>query len=624
MQQQQPIDKRSFIGFILITIIVTGWVIWMSTHQRTVNPTVTETKQKINANQAAAVNTTNAPTNQPTISESKEDFVRIETDLVRIMLSTKGGSIARWELKEYSSWHDKTYKGVPVQLINAKNREAAITFIGPEGKKVDTRGMNFSFEGDQRSFTLKGNDSLTITAKIILAPGSEIIKTFTLYGNTYACKAGITLKNMENFLPQRYYDMSWKGGLKFQEQNSVDESNTSVALASVSGQIEEYDATDFAVPTTGQTIGAIDYLATRTKYFVSAIIPEKINPDAMGFVEGIRIGALGDGYTEKYSLAYRVRYTGGQQTDGFTFYIGPQIYDTLQHYGIEKTINFGTFYGVKWLVAPIGEYILLPMLRFLHIFISNYGIAILVFSLIMKLLLYPFSVSQMKSMQKTKAVQPLIQKIQEKFKDDRVALSQETMKVYQEYGINPAGGCLPMILQMPILIALWAVLGSWMDIRQANFFGWITDLSVPDVLFDLGFKLPLFQIDKLSGLALLMGLAMFIQQKMTITDPNQKSMVYIMPIMFTFMFSGFPAGLNVYYFTFTLLGILQQVWVTKLSKNKITLDDLKKMPKSEGWFAKRMRMAQEIAQQQKAGGTASKSSKRQPIGNKLPNSNRKK
>lgn len=107
----------------------------------------------------------------------------------------------------------------------------------------------------------------------------------------------------------------------------------------------------------------------------------------------------------------------------------------------------------------------------------------------------------------------MIQKIQEKFKDDRVALSQETMKVYQEYGINPAGGCLPMILQMPILIALWAVLGSWMDIRQANFFGWITDLSVPDVLFDLGFKLPLFQIDKLSGLALLMGLAMFIQQK---------------------------------------------------------------------------------------------------------------
>lgn len=110
---------------------------------RTVNPTVTETKQKINANQAAAVNTTNAPTNQPTISESKEDFVRIETDLVRIMLSTKGGSIARWELKQYSSWHDKTYKGVPVQLINAKNRGNCNHFYWTRRKKSRHKGHEF-------------------------------------------------------------------------------------------------------------------------------------------------------------------------------------------------------------------------------------------------------------------------------------------------------------------------------------------------------------------------------------------------------------------------------------------------------------------------------------------------
>jgi YidC/Oxa1 family membrane protein insertase len=220
-------------------------------------------------------------------------------------------------------------------------------------------------------------------------------------------------------------------------------------------------------------------------------------------------------------------------------------------------------------------------------------------------------------MQKMKAVQPLLQKVQEKYKDDRTMLSQETMKIYSEYGINPAGGCLPMIMQMPILISLWSVLSSWMDIRHQHFFGWISDLSAPDVILDLGFKLPLFQVDKLSGLALLMGIAMFIQQKMTITDPNQKSMVYIMPIMFTFMFSGFPSGLNVYYFVFTILGIIQQVWITKFSKNKITLEDLKRAPKKEGWFAQRMRMAQEIAQQQQQA-KASGGNKRTPIGNSLP------
>jgi YidC/Oxa1 family membrane protein insertase len=173
-------------------------------------------------------------------------------------------------------------------------------------------------------------------------------------------------------------------------------------------------------------------------------------------------------------------------------------------------------------------------------------------------------------------------------------------------------------MQMPILISLWSVLSSWMDIRHEHFFGWISDLSAPDVILDLGFKLPLFQVDKISGLALLMAIAMFIQQKMTVTDPNQKSMVYIMPIMFLFMFSGFPSGLNVYYFVFTVLGILQQVWITKFSKNKITLEDLKRAPKKEGWFAQRMRMAQELAQQQQAAAQAGGGNKRKPIGNSLP------
>jgi len=473
--------------------------------------------------------------------------------------------------------------------------------------------MHFAFTNAERSYTLKGNESITITAVHELAPGSAIVKTFTISGNSYACTAGVELQNMEQFMPQRTYDITWKGGLKFQEQNSVDESNTAIALTSVNGTIDEFDATEYAQPTSVQSAGEIDFIATRTKYFVAAIIPQKKDPNAIAFMEGVKEGAPNEGNLEKYSLAYRNRYKGGVQKDAFTIFIGPQIYDTLQAYGLEKTINFGTFYGVKWLVAPIGEYVILPTLSFLHTFIANYGIVIILFSLLMKIVLQPFSASQMKM----KAVQPLLQKVQEKYKDDRTMLSQETMKIYSEYGINPAGGCLPMIMQMPILISLWSVLSSWMDIRHQHFFGWISDLSAPDVILDLGFKLPLFQVDKLSGLALLMGIAMFIQQKMTVTDPNQKSMVYIMPIMFIFMFSGFPSGLNVYYFVFTVLGILQQVWITKFSKNKITLEDLKRAPKKEGWFAQRMRMAQELAQQQQAQ-AAGGGNKRKPIGNSLP------
>lgn len=616
--QNQPLDKRSIIGFVLISLILTGWLLWMSTNERKVNPTETKTEVSKKAPSSAqeAKKKSAATLSSTSTGGQKEDFIRIETDLLKIMISTKGGSIARWEMKNYKSWHNKTNPGFPVQLIYRGQREATISYVNNDGKKVDSKSMHFAFTNAERSYTLKGNESITITAVHQLAPGSAIVKTFTISGNSYACTAEVELQNMEQFMPQRTYDITWKGGLKFQEQNSVDESNTAIALTSVNGTIDEFDATEYAQPTSVQSAGEIDFIATRTKYFVAAIIPQKKDPNAIAFMEGVKEGAPNEGNLEKYSLAYRNRYKGGVQKDAFTIFIGPQIYDTLQAYGLEKTINFGTFYGVKWLVAPIGEYVILPTLSFLHSFIANYGIVIILFSLLMKIVLQPFSASQMKSMQKMKAVQPLLQKVQEKYKDDRTMLSQETMKIYSEYGINPAGGCLPMIMQMPILISLWSVLSSWMDIRHQHFFGWISDLSAPDVILDLGFKLPLFQVDKLSGLALLMGIAMFIQQKMTVTDPNQKSMVYIMPIMFIFMFSGFPSGLNVYYFVFTVLGILQQVWITKFSKNKITLEDLKRAPKKEGWFAQRMRMAQELAQQQQA--QAAGGNKRKPIGNSLP------
>ena len=617
--QNQPLDKRSIIGFVLISLILTGWLLWMSTNERKVNPTETKTEVSKKAPSSAqeAKKKSAATLSSTSTGGQKEDFIRIETDLLKIMISTKGGSIARWEMKNYKSWHNKTNPGFPVQLIYRGQREATISYVNNDGKKVDSKSMHFAFTNAERSYTLKGNESITITAVHQLAPGSAIVKTFTISGNSYACTAEVELRNMEQFMPQRTYDITWKGGLKFQEQNSVDESNTAIALTSVNGTIDEFDATEYAQPTSVQSAGEIDFIATRTKYFVAAIIPQKKDPNAIAFMEGVKEGAPNEGNLEKYSLAYRNRYKGGVQKDAFTIYIGPQIYDTLANYGLEKAINFGTFYGVKWLVAPIGEYVILPTLSFLHRFIANYGIVIILFSLLMKIVLQPFSASQMKSMQKMKAVQPLLQKVQEKHKDDRTALSQETMKIYSEYGINPAGGCLPMIMQMPILISLWSVLSSWMDIRHEHFFGWISDLSAPDVILDLGFKLPLFQVDKISGLALLMAIAMFIQQKMTVTDPNQKSMVYIMPIMFLFMFSGFPSGLNVYYFVFTVLGILQQVWITKFSKNKITLEDLKRAPKKEGWFAQRMRMAQELAQQQQAA-QAGGGNKRKPIGNSLP------
>jgi YidC/Oxa1 family membrane protein insertase len=157
----------------------------------------------------------------------------------------------------------------------------------------------------------------------------------------------------------------------------------------------------------------------------------------------------------------------------------------------------------------------------------------------------------------------MMNEIREKQKDDPQKMNQQIMNLYKEYGVNPAAGCLPLLLQMPILYALYRVFSSSIELRQAGFMLWITDLSIPDTIGKLPFTLPLFGISTVSGLALAMGITMFIQQKMTVTDPRQKSMVWLMPIMMTLLFNSFPSGLNLYYFVFNILSIGQQLLINR-------------------------------------------------------------
>ncbi|MCE1166199.1 MAG: membrane protein insertase YidC, partial [Bacteroidetes bacterium] len=213
----------------------------------------------------------------------------------------------------------------------------------------------------------------------------------------------------------------------------------------------------------------------------------------------------------------------------------------------------------------------------LHMFIPNWGLVIIIFAIVLKIVLNPLTKKQMQSMKKMGALNPKITAIKEKYKDDPQKMNSAVMKLYKDEGINPMGGCLPLLLQLPILYALFGVFRSTIELRQAEFIWWIKDLSAPDVLFHLPFKIPLFGIDQISGLATLMGITMFIQQKMTVTDPKQKSMVYLMPIMLTLLFFSFPSGLNLYYFMFNLLSIAQQYYTTHIRPPKE--DEIKKPSK---------------------------------------------
>ena len=199
-------------------------------------------------------------------------------------------------------------------------------------------------------------------------------------------------------------------------------------------------------------------------------------------------------------------------------------------------------------------------------------------------------------------LQPEIEKIRKNV-EDPTKQQQEIMKLYSHYGINPMGGCFPLLLQMPILVALWSLFNVAIDLRNQPFALWITNLSVPDVVYTLPFKIPLFGVDQISALALLLGLTMFLQQKNQITDPSQKAMVYMMPIMMTMLFMGFPAGLNLYYFVFNIFSILEQKLYFKLVGD-IKLEPVKVKKKS--WMQKmmeetekRQKMTQQMRNQRK-------------------------
>lgn len=617
-------DKRSLLAMVLIAVIVMGWLYWQNkNYEENAENLKQQTNTAVdslesNSNNEIKNDSSKPKKNQNTLrnSEGNEivDTLRkeknihidkfgntfapfatgnrkkiiIENDLVKITLLNKGASVYRWELKQYDKWD-----GVPVQLIPYDSQgELFMEFLSLEGKRISSNELYFDFKSDKENFVISGDDSLVIEAKLQIASGKSITKKLKFYGNKYVIDQDIVLENLEDVIAPRY-DLKWTNGLKYQEYNSIEESQEAKAIANMNGDPANLDASDTDEEYYDSYEGQIDYVAINIKYFTAAIIPQpwqefRGTVDLSGYKENLK----DDGAVETYNISIRVPYNGGVQHDDFLVYIGPLDYDLVKEYGLKDLVDFGWRYGIR----QIGEYFMMPIFKFIHNYVPNFGVSIILFSILMKLLLYPLSITQMRSARKMQIIAPEMQKIRDKYKDDQTKQQQAIMKMYGEYGVNPASGCLPLLLQMPILFALYSVLRRAIELRQADFIWWINDLSRPDILIDFNFSF--LGISHISGLALLMGVTMFFQQKLTVTDPRQKSMIYVLPVVFTIMFSNFPAGLNLYYFMFNLLSVAQQIYMNKFSPNKLTLADLKKQPKKEGWLQKKMREAQELAEAQ--------------------------
>jgi YidC/Oxa1 family membrane protein insertase len=201
--------------------------------------------------------------------------------------------------------------------------------------------------------------------------------------------------------------------------------------------------------------------------------------------------------------------------------------------------------GWRWVVRPFSL-VILWLFQALHSVIPNYGLVIIVFSILIKAVFHPLTKKQMRSMRRMQEMQPRLAKLKERYGKDPQRMNKETMKLYREAGINPLGGCLPLLPQMPIFYALFQVFRTSIELRGAYFFGWLTDLSQKDPYYIL---------------PIIMALSMFVQQKLTMKDPKQKMLVYMMPLLFGFLFKDFPAGLTLYWTCYNISSVIEQVWL---------------------------------------------------------------
>lgn len=456
---------------------------------------------------------------------SSEQTVTVETDLVRVELSNHGGVIRSYELKRY---HTSPPGEKPVQLVyqGGKFKEPlSMTVANADIDKMFQEGL-YNIEKDFTKLdathpvghvTMRFHDA---------AAHIGVEKRLTFHHDSYLVDMSFAVEGVtESFdigLGTNFGIVEWGDGF--------------IGLIGSASQVD--NKVEKETPETElERKGSVQWVALQDKYFLSVLIPKE-GAAALAKTEAPKIVSAG----------VRIAVSGAASSVALQLYAGPKEYDTLRSLGVglEDMIDFGWFIYGSWTIVKSVAKPIFYVLRFIHDYVGNYGVTIILLTMAIKLLFVPLQYKSYKSMKMMRVIQPKIKEVQEKYKGDRDRLNKELMKLYRDQKVNPLGGFLPMFLQMPVFISLFNVLYMTIDLRQAPFMLWVTDLSLQDPFYVL---------------PVLMGISMFIQQKITpnTMDPTQAKIMLILPIGMTFLFINFPAGLVLYWLTNNTLTITQQL-----------------------------------------------------------------
>ncbi len=471
----------------------------------------------------------------------------VETPLYRAKISAKGAGFISFILKNY---REEVSKGSPLKEILPQENFSGTVLIGYDGQSLaglDDAIFSADFNGD--TFQVKeGTQQLTFTWQS--SQGVVVEKMYTFDPASYVMKLGVNVKNGSDRAIQDQLYIALRGKVDDQGRAYGFEGPSTL----INDNLEEVDIDDIADQNT--YAGTLKWVAVQDRYFMTSIIPAHAEEATMrlyvkegNMVEAQYLNALSD-----------IR-PGTQRGYQYALFFGPRSMKVLEEVGhdLSKALNFGFF---DIIAKPC-----VWLMNLLYGVIPNYGIAIIVLTILIKIILWPLGSKSYKSMSEMKRIQPLMKEVREKYKNDKKKMNEEVMSLYRTYKINPLGGCLPMLVQLPVFFALYRMLYQAIELRHAPFFLWIEDLSAPDRLFrfpveHIPFMEPPYGIPVLT---LIMGASMILQQKMSppMGDPTQAKMMMFMPVIFTVIFINFSAGLVLYWLVNNILSIAQQYYIQK-------------------------------------------------------------
>ena len=549
-------DQKTLIGFILIGAILLFW----PTYLDFISPEPQET-ESVSPVENAFQETEKSPAasyvSPPESSELLKRVYTVETPLFTAGISNKnGGSLSSFLVTK----HLKDGEGF-LDLIDEENKNnLLVSYINQSGEEVfldDFWSESKPWFVDGKNSVILNEDNPTETLSYVLQVGEGFVqKDLTFFYNSYEVVVNTNLRGIKDDVLDGNFRLDWVGGLPLTEPTQ--DGMFLEGLVGQGGDIESFKAgsTGLFGSSSGtiersskQYTGPADFAGYRTKYFGVFFVPQKTN-----FVEIAK-------YSSGDRIAVDIITNQNINFEETTLYFGPLEYGEISNLGVgieEKILGWQWLSSVSWLVYSI--------MIFMYSLIPNYGVVVILFAILIKTVTYPLMAKQLRSSKKMQEINPLLNDIKNKYKNNPTVQQQKIAALFQENKINPLAGCLPMLIQMPVLMSVFMVFRNTIEFRGESFVFWISDLSAADTLFFIG-EIPFNVLPFLMSASMYYTMQAGMANQPSGGDPaqeaTQKMMKYMFPGMMFFLFYSFPSGLNLYYLCFNVMQIAQQKIINK-------------------------------------------------------------